>query len=101
MSEELGLAQFVDWVSDVKQLVELALAQFGDAWHKDNVNYTWLHKNWSHTRDRPRPNTWGAQIKQLERDVRKAPHGVAAGRSKACGISQVSQSTPRPSSPST
>ena len=72
MSEELGLAQFVDWVSDVKQLVELALAQFGDAWHKDNVNYTWLHKNWSHTRDRPRPNTWGTQIKQLERDVRKA-----------------------------
>ena len=44
--------------SDVGQLVAIALAQFGDAWHEDNVNYTWLHANWSQTRDSPRPKHW-------------------------------------------
>ena len=51
------------------ELVQLALATFGDAWHEDNVTYSWLHANWSQTRDRPRPKVWRKQIKQLKVDV--------------------------------
>ena len=58
---------------EVNNLVQLALAEFGDAWYRDNVNYAWLHAHRPETRDRPRPKKkWGTQIYQLEHDVRKA-----------------------------
>ena len=57
---------------EVNQLAILALAEFGDAWHNDNVTYTWLHANWNQTRGKPRPKTWKTQIKQLGDDVWKA-----------------------------
>ena len=59
--------------TDVRQLVVLALAEFGYDWHDDNVTYMWLHTNWRQTRDRPRPTgAWGKQIRKLEHDVRTA-----------------------------
>ena len=58
--------------TDVNQLVQLAKAQFGDDWHKDNVSWSWVHSNWSQTRGKPRPKVWGAQIKKLEQKVREA-----------------------------
>ena len=55
--------------AQVDELVQLALATFGDMWQEDNVTYSWLHANWSETRDRPRPSVWRKQIKQLKVDV--------------------------------
>ena len=55
--------------AQVNELLQLALATFGDAWHEDNVSYSWLHANWTETRDRPRPKVWRKQIKQLKVDV--------------------------------
>ena len=84
--------------TDVSQLVELALSQFGDAWHCDNVCYLWIHNNWSETKGKPRPKDWGKQIKKLEKAVRDAliqrcpPPDPWARRSK-------SRSPPSPSRP--
>ena len=58
--------------TDVSQLVELALNQFGDDWHRDNVNYLWIHNHWSETKDKPKPKKWGIQIRNLEQAVRNA-----------------------------
>ena len=84
--------------TDVEQLVKLALSQFGDAWHCDNVCYLWIHNNWSPTKDKPRPKNWGNQIRNLEKAVRDAltlrspPADPGARGSK-------SRSPPRPRSP--
>ena len=62
--------------TDVSQLVELALNQFGDAWHCDNVCYLWIHNNWSQTKGKPKKESWSRTkgwkkpIKELEEAVR-------------------------------
>ena len=58
--------------TDVNELVELALDQFGDTWHCDNVNFLWVHNHWSVTKDVPKPRKWGKQIRALEKAVRNA-----------------------------
>ena len=84
--------------TDVSQLAELALSQFGDAWRCDNVSYLWIHNNWSATKDKPRPKNWGNQIRNLEKAVWDAltllspPADPSARGSK-------SRSPPRPRSP--
>ena len=76
--------------TDVSQLVELALDEFGDAWHLDGVNYLWIHNNWSRTKGKPRPKTWGRQIRDLEEAVRNA---------LTLRSPPVTHGSPRPQSP--
>ena len=75
------------------------LAAFGNAGRDNqNLNYAWLHNNWSETKGKPRPKDWGKQIKKLEKAVRDAlilrspPPDPWARRSK-------SRSPPSPSRP--
>ena len=58
--------------TDCSQLVELALNQFGDDWHCDNVNFLWIHNHWGETKGKPKPKKWGSQIRNLEQAVRNA-----------------------------
>ncbi len=36
--------------TDVQQLATLALEQFGNDWHEDNVTYEWIHTKWSQSK---------------------------------------------------
>ena len=90
--------------TDCSELVELALNQFGDDWHCDNVNFLWIHKHWKETKDKPKPKNWGKQIRKLEQAVRNAltlrspPPPLAsrrAGRSRSPPRSRSPRSPPR------
>ena len=96
--------------TDVSQLVELALNQFGDAWHCANVSYLWIHNHWSETKDKPKPKKWGNQIRKLEQAVRNAltlrsrprsppPGPRCASRSRSLSPQRLHARLSRPRSP--